>query len=85
MDISLLFKIAAIGILVAVLYTSGINKPSGVTDVFMSDYQTIANVTITSLANAYNTIPDLRATQMELGLSVDLEWKTGISFDVTID
>lgn len=65
--------------------TSGINKPSGVTDVFMSDYQTIANVTITSLANAYNTIPDLRATQMELGLSVDLEWKTGISFDVTID
>ncbi len=53
-------------------------------DVFMSDYQTTANVTITSLASAYNTIPDLRATQMQLGLSVDLVWKTGISFDVTI-
>lgn len=64
--------------------TTGITKPSGVTDVFMSYYQTIAKVTITSLAKAYNTIPDLRATQMELGLSVDLEWKTGISFDVEI-
>lgn len=64
--------------------TSGVNKPSGVTDVFMPDYQTVANVTITSLANAYNTIPDLRATQMELGLSVDLTWETGITFDVNI-
>lgn len=64
--------------------TSGINKPSGVTDVFMSDYQTIANVTITSLEKAYNTIPDLRATQMELGLSVDLTWEQGFTFDVEI-
>ena len=58
--------------------------PSGVTDVFMSDYQTVATVTITSLENAYNTIPDLRATQMELGLSVDLAWKEGFVFDVEI-
>ena len=64
--------------------TSGINKPSGVTDVFMSDYQTIADVTITSLEKAYNTIPDLRATQMELGLSVDLTWEQGFTFDVEI-
>ena len=58
--------------------------PSGVTDVFMSDYQTVANVTITSLEKAYNTIPDLRATQMELGLSVDLTWEEGFTFDVEI-
>lgn len=58
--------------------------PSGVTDVFMSDYQTVANVTITSLEKAYNTIPDLRATQMELGLSVDLTWEQGFTFDVEI-
>lgn len=58
--------------------------PAGVTDVFMSDYQTVANVTITSLEKAYNTIPDLRATQMELGLSVDLTWEQGFTFDVEI-
>lgn len=59
--------------------------PSGVTDVFMSDYQTVANVTIKSLEKAYNTIPDLRATQMELGLSVDLTWEKGFTFDVSIE
>lgn len=55
------------------------------TSVFAQDYKTIAGVKITSLANAYNVIPDLRASKLELGLSVDLEWKEGIEFDVTID
>lgn len=49
--------------------------------VFMADYQTVVNASISTLANAYNTIPDLRATKMQLGLSVDLVWKTGILFD----
>lgn len=53
--------------------------------VFMSDYKTTMNLTITSLKHAYNTIPDLRSTKLQLGLSVDLEWKTGIQFDVNID
>lgn len=53
--------------------------------VFMSDYKTTLNLNITSLKNAYNTIPDLRSTKLQLGLSVDLEWKTGIQFDVNID
>ena len=52
--------------------------------VFASDYQTVVNATISTLANAYNTIPDLRATQMSLGLSVDLEWKAGLTFEVEI-
>lgn len=52
--------------------------------VFASDYQTVVNAKISTLANAYNTIPDLRATQMNLGLSVDLTWQTGINFDVEI-
>lgn len=55
-----------------------------VNDVFVRDYQTVANAKISTLANAYNTIPDLRATKMELGLSVDLTWETGLNFDVTI-
>lgn len=52
--------------------------------VFMSDYETEVNAKITTLANAYNTIPDLRATQLQLGLSVDLTWETGIVFDDVI-
>jgi hypothetical protein len=34
-------------------------------------------------ANAYTTIPDLRTPQLELGLSVNLEWQEGITFTVT--
>lgn len=53
--------------------------------VFMSDYKTTLNLNITSLKNAYNTIPDLRSTKLQLGLSVDLEWQAGIQFDVNIE
>lgn len=56
---------------------SGVTTPH----VFMADYQTVVNAKISTLKNAYNTIPDLRATKMELGLSVDLEWIDGILFD----
>lgn len=34
-------------------------------------------------ANAYVTIPDLRTPKLELGFSVDLTWKTGITFNHT--
>lgn len=53
--------------------------------VFMSDYMTTMNLTIKSLKNAYNTIPDLRSTKLQLGLSVDLDWQAGLQFDVNID
>jgi hypothetical protein len=55
------------------------------TKVFQQDYQTIVNVTISTLAKAYNVIPDLKAPEMEFGLSVDLEWQTGLNFDVEIE
>lgn len=60
---------------------TGVTNPA----VFMSDYKTTLNLTIKSLQNAYNTIPDLRSTKLQLGLSVDLDWQTGIQFDVNID
>lgn len=53
--------------------------------VFMSDYMTTMNLTITSLKSAYNTIPDLRSTKLQLGLSVDLDWQAGLQFDVEIE
>lgn len=52
--------------------------------VFMSDYKTTMNLNITSLKSAYNTIPDLRSTKLQLGLSVDLDWQAGLQFDVEI-
>jgi hypothetical protein len=55
--------------------------------VFLQDYKTVANITISTnaLQKAYSTIPDLVSTQTVFGLSVDLSWETGISFDVEIN
>ena len=52
--------------------------------VFVQDYTTTANFKITSLKNAYVTIPDLRAANLQLGLSVDLKWQTGLTFNVDL-
>ena len=52
--------------------------------IFVRDYTTTANVTIRSLQNAYLTIPDLRATNLRLALSVDLQWQQGYTQDVTL-
>ncbi len=51
--------------------------------VFIQDYVTEAKFIIgeTSLQHAYVTVPDLRSTQISLGLSVDLQWRTGLSFE----
>ena len=63
--------------------------------VFKQDFKTFANFTIVAgssgstgntkgLAAAYNTIPDLRTPQLELGLSVDLTWQPGVQFDLDL-
>ena len=48
--------------------------------VFIQDFMTSAK----SLQNAYYSVPDLRASQMSLGLSVDLKWETGITYEVNL-
>lgn len=50
--------------------------------VFKQDFTTEVKLNITSLKNAYNVIPDLRAPQLEFGMSVDLKWQTGMKFEV---
>ena len=66
--------------------------------VFTQDFKTIATFTIKQgtnnnpneestqegLGTATKGLPDLRTPQMELGLSVDLEWQPGLNFDVEI-
>jgi len=61
-------------------YPSSITNPS----VFIKGYQTTVVANISTLKNAYNCIPDIRTSNMQLGLSVDLSWKEGIKYDITI-
>lgn len=54
-----------------------------VTRVFIQDYKTIAKFILdeNSLKSALVSVPDLRSSQLSLGLSVDLEWRSGLTFD----
>lgn len=63
---------------------TGLTNPNSVNRVFMQDYVTTANFNITDLKSAYNCIPDLRTSGINVGLAVDLDWKSGITFDVNI-
>lgn len=59
-------------------------KPTDVDRVFVQDHITTANFTIKDLKKAYNCIPDLRTSGINVGLAVDLSWKTGIEFNVEL-
>ena len=59
----------------------------------VQDYVTTANFTIVKndgtnhnkgLGAAYNVIPDLRTPALSIGLSVDLTWQNGLTFDVDL-
>ena len=50
--------------------------------VFKQDFTTTANLTLTNLKTAYNTIPDLRTPKLELGFSVDLTWQAGHTYNI---
>lgn len=51
--------------------------------VFMQDCKTSITFSIgaNSLKTAYLTVPDLRSTSLSLGLSVDLSWTPGLTFN----
>ena len=63
---------------------TGLINPNSVNRVFVQDYVTTANFNIKDLKDAYNCIPDLRTSGINVGLAVDLDWKSGITFDVDI-
>ena len=75
-----LIKAGAKFYVVAELVAAQAIKTSG--HVFKQDFTTTANLTLTNLKTAYNTIPDLRTPKLELGFSVDLSWKEGHTYDV---
>ena len=57
-----------------------------ITRVFVQDFMTTATFKIgaNSLKDAFVTVPDLRSSQTSLGLSVDLKWQTGLSFETVL-
>lgn len=61
-------------------------KPSSETidRVFVKDHTTVAKFTIKNLQNAYNHIPDMRTSKINVGLAVDLSWQEGITFNVDL-
>lgn len=73
------------GYVVPPYITSGENMGTSkkVTRVFVQDFMTSATFKFheTSLQSAYLTVPDLRASSLTLGLSVDIEWKQGLVYN----
>lgn len=72
------------------LDASGVSTKT--TRIFVQDYMTTVNFKLTadatnhtsSLQDAYVTIPDLRSSQLSFGLSVDLDWRQGLTFDADL-
>ena len=70
-------------------YLVGELDPTGKTTttvdhVFVKDHTTVANFIIKDLKKAYNHIPDLRTSKINVGLAVDLSWQDGITFNVDL-
>lgn len=64
--------------------TEGVNNTGNFNRVFVQDYITKANFNIKNLKGAYNCIPDLRTSGINVGLAVDLSWQEGITFNVDL-
>lgn len=77
--------------------STGVQQPSSETinQVFKQDYVTKATFTINpgssvstepvaGFGTALNGLPDLTTSELEFGLSVNLEWKPGLTFSVNI-
>lgn len=66
--------------------TATVTQPTGeaIDHVFVKDHTTVANFIIKDLKKAYNHIPDMRTSKINVGLAVDLSWQDGIKFDVEL-
>ena len=69
------------------------NSTAASHQVFKQDFITTVRLTISpnaadghskGLGAAYNVLPDLRSTKLELGMSVNLQWQEGLIFEKTI-
>lgn len=58
----------------------------GIPRVFIQDYKTSVTFKfgLNSLKYAYLTVPDLRASSLTMGLSVDIKWKQGLEYEEVV-
>ena len=76
-------------------YLAGVLKPSqGVAPlsssetfdrVFSRDHKTVVTVKIEGLRNAYNTVPDLRSPQLEIGVETEMRWAQIMPQSIILD
>lgn len=59
-------------------------KPKASDRVFTQDYFTTVNVTVTSLAKAYNVLPNLMSPRLEMGLELTPKWVQAETTDVIL-
>ena len=68
------------------IYESGEHKGESkkIPRVFIQDFKTKATfrIGVNSLKYAYFSVPDLRSSQMSFGLSVELSWENGYTYDL---
>ena len=56
-------------------YLAGVLKaPTSDEGVFTKDKKTMVSIKVDKLQNAYNTVPDLRSPQLEIGLVTEMRW-----------
>lgn len=76
--------------MIAMLNPGNGTKPAGISaeesekldHVFVQDHITTVTFTMKDLKGAYIGIPDLRSSDLQLGLSVDLKWEPGLTYTV---
>ena len=64
--------------LIGELDPAGASNPTVQDRVFKKGAVTSVDFEVSSFANAYNVVPDLRNPRLELGMSANLHWQTGI-------
>ena len=63
---------------------SNVEKPKASNRVFTQDHITTVKVTVTSLAKAYNVLPNLMSPRLEMGLELTPKWVQATTTDVIL-
>ena len=63
---------------------SNVEKPKASNRVFTQDHITTIKVTVTSLAKAYNVLPNLMSPRLEMGLELTPKWVQATTTDVIL-
>ena len=66
-------------------YLAGVLKAPAGGSVFTQDHYTDVKVKVEGLQSAYNTVPDLRSPQLEIGVVTEMRWSQITPQSITLD